>query len=83
MSISSLFGGRYDNKFLLNMSSAPKIELIVDKVASLSERRLEGRLPEDWFRHIMDPETEFNSEFADALCIGIDEFAQPLRLRPC
>nr|APO37517.1 helicase-primase helicase subunit [Human betaherpesvirus 6B]ARJ98876.1 U77 [Human betaherpesvirus 6]ARJ98985.1 U77 [Human betaherpesvirus 6]ARK00455.1 U77 [Human betaherpesvirus 6]ARK07137.1 U77 [Human betaherpesvirus 6] len=82
MSISSLFGGRYDNKFLLNMSSAPKIELIVDKVASLSERRLEGRLPEDWFRHIMDPETEFNSEFADALCIGIDEFAQPLPFLP-
>ncbi|ANC96525.1 helicase-primase helicase subunit [macacine betaherpesvirus 9] len=82
MSMLSLFPGKYDTKFLLNMSSASKIELIVEKVAALSERCLETPLPEDWYRNILDPELEFNSNFEEIQSIGEEEFAQPLPFLP-
>lgn len=38
------------------MSSAPKIELIVDKVKSLAQRRFSPEsLPSGWFRHMVNP----------------------------
>lgn len=48
-------GSRYDDNFVLNMSSAAKIERIVDKVRSLSEYRFDPKdMPQDWFRRILD-----------------------------
>lgn len=47
---------RYDNTFVLNMSSASKIERIVDRVKSLAMKRFSPEsLPSDWFRHMIDP----------------------------
>ena len=82
MSLSSLFNGKYDTKFLLNMSSAAKVELIVEKVAALADACLETPLPTDWFRNILDPELEFNSNFEEIHSIGDEEFAQPLPFLP-
>ena len=82
MSLSSLFNGKYDTKFLLNMSSAAKVELIVEKVAALADGCLETPLPTDWFRNILDPELEFNSNFEEIHSIGDEEFAQPLPFLP-
>ncbi|UNW45328.1 M105 protein [Murid betaherpesvirus 1] len=47
---------RYDNIFVLNMSSASKIERIVDRVKSLALKRFSREsLYKDWFRHMLDP----------------------------
>ncbi|AAK57149.1 T105 [Tupaiid betaherpesvirus 1] len=47
---------RYDANFILNMSSAVKIEWIVDKVKSLAAERFPADLlPPDWFRSMMPP----------------------------
>nr|WEG69790.1 helicase-primase helicase subunit [Mastomys natalensis cytomegalovirus 3]WEG69930.1 helicase-primase helicase subunit [Mastomys natalensis cytomegalovirus 3]WEG70070.1 helicase-primase helicase subunit [Mastomys natalensis cytomegalovirus 3]WEG70210.1 helicase-primase helicase subunit [Mastomys natalensis cytomegalovirus 3]WEG70350.1 helicase-primase helicase subunit [Mastomys natalensis cytomegalovirus 3] len=47
---------RYDNIFVLNMSSASKIERIVDLVKSLARKRFSSdSLSKEWFRHMIDP----------------------------
>ncbi|APZ76307.1 helicase primase subunit/complex protein [Murid herpesvirus 3] len=78
----SFLGGRYDNKFVLNMTSAAKIEQIVDKVTELSQEKLTEPLPPYWFNNILDPEVELNPKFLDAKNIGEDELAQPLPFLP-
>lgn len=80
--MSALFGGRYDSRFVLNMSSAAKVECIVDKVKSLAAVSLEAPLPADWFRHIIDPELEFAASFPDVKTVGTEELAQPLPFLP-
>lgn len=47
---------RYDNIFVLNTSSALKIERIVARVTSLAKKRFSaGSFASDWFRHMVDP----------------------------
>ncbi|AFK83943.1 B105 [miniopterid betaherpesvirus 1] len=58
--MSDVRGSRYDDSFVLNMSSAAKIERIVDKVRALAgERFSDAWFEKDWFRHIaVSPEWE-------------------------
>lgn len=47
---------KYDNIFVLNTSSALKIERIVARVTSLAKKRFSaGSFAKDWFRHMVDP----------------------------
>lgn len=80
--MSSFFGERYDSKFVLNMTSAAKVEKIVEKVQGLAQHRLTQDLPLDWFNNILDPEVELCSDFQDTKHIGDDELAQPLPFLP-
>lgn len=56
-------GSRYDDNFILNVSSAAKIERIVDKVRSLASDRFEpGDLSSGWFRRIVSKERSNDAE---------------------
>ncbi|AGT99269.1 componant of helicase-primase complex HP1 [Suid betaherpesvirus 2] len=82
MSNSDLCSERYDTKFLMNMSSAVKIEDIVDRVDRLSADTLKAPFPPGWFRHILDPEVELNPTYEDICPVGDEELAQPLPFLP-
>nr|WEG68826.1 helicase-primase helicase subunit [Mastomys natalensis cytomegalovirus 1]WEG68962.1 helicase-primase helicase subunit [Mastomys natalensis cytomegalovirus 1]WEG71190.1 helicase-primase helicase subunit [Mastomys natalensis cytomegalovirus 1] len=72
---------RYDNTFVLNMSSASKIERIVDRVKSLAMKRFSAdALPKGWFRHMVDPCTSRipeNPDVDDELIVGDRQLARP------
>lgn len=53
----------FDMPFFLNMSTAPKVERIVDKVKQLSGITTDTPFPDDWFENITDPETDTNFPF--------------------
>lgn len=73
---------RYDNIFVLNMSSASKIERIVDCVKSLARKKFpKDSLSKEWFRHIIDPCSSYVTDAGDGLesemVIGDRERAKP------
>lgn len=64
------------------MSSAAKVEDLVDKVNALAAHTLDEPLPDDWFRHILDPAVELEPGFEGGVAIGVEELAQPLPFLP-
>lgn len=63
-------GPRYDDSFVLNMSSAAKIERIVDKVRALSDSRFGAKeLPKDWFRDIFCVYDNGSQEGTEDKCV--------------